>query len=203
MARLTLAAFEPGVRAATHAPRPDVSGVPLRAAVAVVLRERAGDVDLLVVRRAERAGDRWSGDAALPGGHVDPDDASPAATARREALEEVGLDLGAPARVLGVMRPHPGPTLRRFTGVSVTPVVFSVVGDPHLVPDRREIAAATWVPLSALRSRAHRGRVFHYLKPAPGLPLGLPMLLPCWRYRDLVIWGITHAIVDELLSFAR
>ncbi len=56
-----------------------------RAAVAVILRERGGVVEVLVIRRAERIGDRWSGQAALPGGKVDADDATIDDTALREA----------------------------------------------------------------------------------------------------------------------
>ena len=63
------------------------------AAVALMLRERSGRLELLVIQRAEKAGDPWSGHMALPGGRREPGDRDAYDTARRETLEEVGIDL--------------------------------------------------------------------------------------------------------------
>jgi hypothetical protein len=54
-----------------------------------------GDPEILFIKRATRVGDKWNGHVALPGGKRDPEDADDAVTAMREALEEVGIDLGA------------------------------------------------------------------------------------------------------------
>jgi len=75
------------------------------AAVALVLAG-GSDLSLCVIRRAERADDPWSGHLAFPGGRQDPGDRDSQATAERETLEEVGLDvrrgefLGALSQVL-------------------------------------------------------------------------------------------------------
>jgi hypothetical protein len=53
-----------------------------------------GDPELLFIKRAARVGDKWNGHVALPGGKRDPEDDDDAVTAMREALEEVGIDLG-------------------------------------------------------------------------------------------------------------
>ena len=45
-----------------------------RAAVAIMLSQTAGDVNVLMIRRAERKGDPWSGHMAFPGGMVDAKD---------------------------------------------------------------------------------------------------------------------------------
>ena len=84
-----------------------------RAAVAVILRERDGALEVLVIRRAERAGDRWSGHAALPGGKVSESDTSIDDTALRETLEEVGLDL----RAIGHAASQFGNHIQRAPGV--------------------------------------------------------------------------------------
>jgi hypothetical protein len=55
---------------------------------------RHGDPELLFIKRATRVGDKWNGHVALPGGKRDPEDEDDAVTAMREALEEVGIDLG-------------------------------------------------------------------------------------------------------------
>lgn len=54
---------------------------------------RAGDPEALFIKRTSRKGDRWGGHVALPGGGRDPEDEDDQATAIRETMEEVGLDL--------------------------------------------------------------------------------------------------------------
>lgn len=53
-----------------------------------------GDPEMLFIKRAARVGDKWNGHVALPGGKRDPEDADDQVTAMREAMEEVGIDLG-------------------------------------------------------------------------------------------------------------
>lgn len=170
-----------------------------RAAVAMVLRERDGDVEVLVIRRAVRAGDRWSGDAALPGGRVDESDVSVEHTARRETLEEVGLDLGAVgARHLGRLSDHPPHAQRRWANFTVAPIVFAVEGDVALTLSRDEVADAMWVPLSHLARGSER--MLWWFRPWRRVPLAMPMLLRRWRWRETTIWGLTHGILQELLN---
>ncbi len=54
-----------------------------------IFRRRDGDLRLAVVRRSERG--LHGGQLAFPGGRCERDDASPLATALREAEEEIGL----------------------------------------------------------------------------------------------------------------
>ncbi len=54
---------------------------------------RHGDPEILFIKRAARSGDRWTSHVALPGGKRDPEDADDKATAVRETMEEVGIDL--------------------------------------------------------------------------------------------------------------
>mgnify|MGYP006305808619 CR=1 FL=1 len=83
-------------RLADHDPEPiPADKVPRRAAVAATMRfDEAGDgCELLFILRAKQEGDPWSGHMAFPGGRMEPDDADELAAARREAREEVALDL--------------------------------------------------------------------------------------------------------------
>src|SRR5439155_1604605 len=73
------------------------------AAVALVLIEGREGLEALFIHRAERAGDPWSGQVALPGGRHEPSDPDLLATAIRETLEETGVDLSR-AECLGVSR---------------------------------------------------------------------------------------------------
>src|SRR5918998_527770 len=87
------AALEPSL----SEPQKDAPAM-VRAAVALLLRER--ELEIFVIKRAEKGDDPWSGHMALPGGREEPEDDNPYETARRETLEEVGLDI-AEGRLLG------------------------------------------------------------------------------------------------------
>ena len=54
---------------------------------------RDGDLEALFIKRAARAGDRWTSHVALPGGRRDPDDVDDMAASVRETWEETGLEL--------------------------------------------------------------------------------------------------------------
>ena len=54
---------------------------------------RNADPEILFIKRTTRAGDRWNGHIAFPGGRQEPDDEDDASTSVRETDEEVGLDL--------------------------------------------------------------------------------------------------------------
>mgnify|MGYP001813096738 CR=1 FL=1 len=62
-----------------------------RSAVALILQIREGELNVLMIKRAERKGDPWSGHMAFPGGRMDPGDDHGYAVAVRETEEEVGL----------------------------------------------------------------------------------------------------------------
>src|SRR5512147_3188865 len=63
-----------------------------RAAVAMIMRELPGDLEILFIERATDARDPWSGHLAFPGGKVEQGEQARQA-AERETLEEIGLVL--------------------------------------------------------------------------------------------------------------
>ena len=64
------------------------------AAVAMVISEQEDrGLSALFIQRAEHPDDPWSGQMAFPGGRRESYDSSLDAAARRETLEEVGLEL--------------------------------------------------------------------------------------------------------------
>jgi 8-oxo-dGTP pyrophosphatase MutT (NUDIX family) len=160
-------------------------GRPRWAAVAVVHCAS----DLLLVRRASREGDPWSGDWAFPGGFGHPEDPDPAATARRETAEELGLALGEPMGELP-RRWIVDPWRRRL--VALVPVLFRVEIAPALAPAPDEIAEARWVPWSTLADPARRRREWLWIRGR----------IPWWADLRLLddgrIWGLTGAILDDL-----
>jgi 8-oxo-dGTP pyrophosphatase MutT (NUDIX family) len=159
-----------------------------RCAVAMVLR---GD-DVLLMRRAVRRGDRWSGHVSLPGGGEELRDADLLATAVRETVEEVGLDLTRSARFLGRLAPHWAMTRGLPRPMSITPFVFAVDGPVELALGR-EASAAFWFPLGAAASGALDGVHPYRLGP-------LRRQLPCWRHEGQVVWGLTFDMLQRLLA---
>ncbi len=163
-----------------------------RAAVAIVLTDYAGSLDLLLIERARRAGDPWSGQMAFPGGRVDAADATARAAAERETLEEVGLSL-AGAEFLGRLDDFPGRPLPA-SDFAVSAFVF-YASDPGELALNHEVQAAFWFPLDSLSDRAR-----HIDHPAevesgqlyPGILVGEP-----GRH---VVWGLTFRFLGRFLE---
>lgn len=90
-----------------------------------------------------------SGQVAFPGGRTDPVDRDAAATALREAYEEVGL-AAAGVEVLGSL-----PVYETGTSFLVTPVVALVQPGVQYRPNPHEVADLFEVPLDFLLNPAH------------------------------------------------
>eukprot|EP01037_Dinobryon_pediforme_P010781 gene10781-10857_t len=116
--------------------------------LAIVLREQP--MVLLTERTAHLS--THSGQVAFPGGRADPEDASAAETALREAQEEVGLDRDF-VEVLGTL-----PTYVTGSSFIITPVVALVQPDCLLRPNPYEVADLFEVPLAFLLDPAHHRR---------------------------------------------
>src|SRR5690606_3192420 len=132
----------PLLRAALVGTAATVLDRPRRAAVAVVLSDGPGALSVLLVRRSEREGDPWSGHMALPGGLAQTGDPDLLHTARRETLEEVGIDLREAELLGGLNDISP----MRSSELAVRPFVFWLAR-PTSITLSREIAEALWVPL--------------------------------------------------------
>ena len=143
-----------------------------------------------VTRRAEREDDRWSGHMAFPGGRKSAEDADLLATARRETLEEVGVDL-AGALLLGTLDDvaTQNPALPPLV---VRPFVLAI---PRPVPLRPnyEVAGAVWVLLQEFRSPG----VF---RPFEFSARGTRQLLPGYHLEAGLVWGMTEQILTPLLT---
>ena len=172
-----------------------------RAAVALVLRENVGEAELLVIKRAERERDHWSGHLALPGGRAQGEDADLRATAVRETREEVGLDLEAGGRVLGplpVVTPQSpyAPRVSVAPFVAVAPRQYHAAaggGSPKGLELNHEVAAAFWVPVSLL-SGSGRSQVFRMVF------AGVEREWPAYPSEHGPIWGITERILTTFLA---
>jgi 8-oxo-dGTP pyrophosphatase MutT (NUDIX family) len=165
--------------------RPPADGSGRRAAILVAFCDTADGPGLLLIERA--LGMRsHAGQAAFPGGAVDAGDTDAAATALREATEEVGLDPSS-VRVLTTMTPRYLPP----SDFVVTPVVAWWV-EPHPVgaASVNEVARAVVVPVADLADPVNR---FAVRSPRRDL------VTPGFEIGDFFIWGFTAGLLDELL----
>ncbi|CAE6431976.1 unnamed protein product [Rhizoctonia solani] len=120
------------------------------AAVLILLFIRDGHLRVLLTTRSQHLRSH-PGDVALPGGKTDPMDASPVATALREANEEIGLPVPSSAvHVLGVLTPFVS-----YYKLAVTPVI-AFLSDlsllEHLKPNPEEVDEIFDHPLEAILS---------------------------------------------------
>lgn len=158
-----------------------------RAAVAVVLH----GTEVLLMKRAERATDPWSGHVSLPGGRYEPDDPHLLATAIREAREELDIELGEPgnARLLGGL-PILHPRIAGPRGIEVTPFVFAISERPQLRISA-EAQSVFWLPLLEVASGQLDG-TFAYPE--------ANMTFPAWLYQGYTVWGMTMRILGDLIE---
>jgi 8-oxo-dGTP pyrophosphatase MutT (NUDIX family) len=164
---------------------------PRRAAVALVLapgQHEAERLSLLLMRRTERPGDPWSGHMALPGGHADAGDTDLLHTARRETLEEVGIDL-RDAELLGRLDDV---SPMRSSELVVRPFVFWI-GAYREASVSSEVAEVLWVPLDALASDA--------LKSTREVEVrGSRLRVPAYVIDERVVWGMTYHLLERFLA---
>jgi 8-oxo-dGTP pyrophosphatase MutT (NUDIX family) len=138
------------------------------------------------IRRAERLGDPWSGHLGFPGGREQPGDHDLLTCAVRETWEELGVDLRA-AELLGRLddlRVRPVRTLM------VRPFVWWLDHEPTFRPNH-EVQSVHALGLDRLLAGV--GRSTMRWPPVVGLTL------PSLEFDGLRLWGLTLAMVDDLL----
>ena len=173
-----------------------------RSAVAVVLDDKdPAQASFLFIKRAEFEGDPWSGHMAFPGGRFDEGDRNGLSTAIREMAEEVGFDVedadskrDVNPRVVG--RLSDVRTSRRVIArpMIISPYVFMVDSRPELIPNY-EVAETLWIPYAFFADQDNRDELkFEHA--------GMKITLPCYRYDGRVIWGLTLAVIDDLMRTA-
>jgi len=170
-----------------------VAGRRIRAAVAMIMRELPGDLEILFIERATDARDPWSGHLAFPGGKVEQGEQARQA-AERETLEEIGLVLES-ERYLGRMSDIVGANLpirvSCFAYAALTTAIHPVVS-----PEVRDVF---WVKLSEIRNPERHQTVTVGFS---GRSLEVPaIILP--QADKPVLWGITYRLVMQFLEIIQ
>lgn len=169
-------------------------GGPLRpAAVLVPLLVRSSGLSVLLTERSAHLTDH-AGQISFPGGRVEQGDHDAAATALREADEELGLG-AALVETLGAL-----PLYLTATGFSVTPVVGLIDADPVLRPDPFEVAAVFEVPLPFLMDPANHQRRMLVDGAVRRTFYAMPYVAAGRRH---FIWGATAAMLRNFYHLLR
>ena len=164
------------------------------AAVLVPLVMRGIHRDQLTVLLTERTThlSTHSGQIAFPGGKTDDTDADAAATALREAHEEVGLEAHH-VHVIGTL-----PVYVTGTSFIITPVVALVEPELTLHPNAYEVADVFEVPLDFLMNPANHQRHAFEWEGVRREWLSMP-------YQDgdrqRFIWGATAGMLRNFYRF--
>ena len=166
-----------------------------RAAVAIMVREGLDATEMLMIRRATREGDPWSGHMGFPGGRRDPGDMSNLACALRETREEVGVDLGEWGKPLGELSDVNTGWRKDRPEMLVTPFVFEVGDLPNLTPNH-EVDDIVWVPLHFLLDERNR-------KPLEWEWQGKKMETDSFHFATYRIWGLSLMMIDEMMGLLR
>jgi 8-oxo-dGTP diphosphatase len=149
----------------------------LNAAVAVVISAQR---EVLLIRRAEREDDPWSGQVAFPGGRLKQGE-TPLGCALREFEEEVGV----PSSLLRFLFDLDVVSPSNQKELKVKPFVFSSTVKFQPEPNRDEVADARWFPLDKFEKSSFtvNGRV-----------------LEAYLVDDWVVWGMSKRILDTLFK---
>lgn len=152
-----------------------------RAAVGAIF-DREGNV--LVVKRAIRDGDPWSGQWALPGGRWMRGDSDLLETLKREVLEETDIDITRlePIRWFGPLSPLSRPELKVH-------VLALRARERPQVRLNEELSDFRWMRASSMRRSLIRTLTSFGEREVEALVEG-----------NVVIWGLTYRILNQLLS---
>jgi 8-oxo-dGTP pyrophosphatase MutT (NUDIX family) len=182
-----------GALGAHCAPEPDDPPAQ-RSGVAAILAFRPAP-EVLLMRRVVHERDPWSGQVSLPGGRRSRHDSDLLETAVRETREEVAVDLGKHARLLGRLAPRRAISRGRRLAMDVTPFVFRLEREVEPTP-LEEAESLFWLPLDRAAAgeldgehRYERDDVVHRM--------------PCWKHEGYVVWGLTYRILTSLLEICR
>jgi 8-oxo-dGTP diphosphatase len=153
------------------------------AAVVVLLRSADQEFQVLLVKRAEKSTDPWSGQTAFPGGKRDPEDKDLKETVVRETLEETGINLCEGCRFLGAMEP-----VRSTQRPEMKILPFVVLQENEQdIELNEELTEYFWTPLKELVHS--KGSVKYRCEEHPAYIIG-----------NNVIWGLTYRILHNLRS---
>ena len=163
-----------------------------RAAVAISLRSGVSGPEILMIQRAVREGDPWSGHMGFPGGRKDAFDVTDVACAKRETREEISFDLDTHGELVCQLSDVNTGWRADRPEMLVAPFIFKVDSTPSFELNH-EVDDTVWVPLNFLLDDANRGRHQWDWR-------GEVLESDAFTYDGRLIWGLSLMMIDELLE---
>ncbi len=171
-------------------PRAEAGQVPAAVLVPLFLTDTSAGAEPHVVLTRRRADlRRHAGEISFPGGRRDPEDATLADTALREAEEEIGLER-AQVSLIGEL----APTSTFVTNYVIHPFVGTIPAGLAWRLSAREVDAVLELPLSAIRA----GKTTTQLERR-----GFTFETDAFVIDEHVVWGATARILEHLLEWLR
>ena len=163
------------------------------ASVALILLQSAGSFEILMIERAIKPEDPWSGQIAFPGGRLETTDKDERAAAERETREEVGVDL-CHAHCLGRLDDISGSRASKREDLAIACFVYLIPDRPELTPNY-EVGDTLWVPFRQLVDKnAHIP--FTWANSPERNFNGIKLD----KRGDRVLWGLTYRFVESFFS---
>ncbi|QED27531.1 CoA pyrophosphatase [Microvenator marinus] len=158
-----------------------------QSAVLIPLRDGPHGPELVLTKRSE-ALRKHAGQISFPGGRRDPEDVDLAATALREAWEELAIQ-PEDVRLYGALLRLP-----TVTGFNVTAFVGELPHPYTLTPNPAEVAHTIIAPIEALLDPAIYTRERHEWQ-------GKVFDMHAFDFEGHNIWGATGFMIYEFLKF--
>ena len=152
------------------------------AAVAMLLTETDDTLKVLLVKRATRETDPWSGHMAFPGGRRGHGDLDLMATACRETWEETGIDLTQCSAIGPLDALHS--TVR--PDMCIQPFIFSCEEPPEVTLNY-ELMAHYWVPLEEMERSIGKTRIGS-------------REFPAYLVEGEAVWGLTYRMLQKFFG---
>ncbi len=166
-----------------------------RAAVAIMICDTEAGPEMLMILRAKRQGDPWSGHMGFPGGRRDQADKSDLCCAARETSEELGFVPESCGRLLCELSCLNTGWRPGRPEMLVTPFVFFTDFMPDLRPND-EVEEVVWVPITFLLNDKNRQT---YAWRWEGRTIESDSVI-FFSHR---IWGLSLMMIDEILKVIR
>jgi 8-oxo-dGTP pyrophosphatase MutT (NUDIX family) len=155
--------------------------------VALILVEKQDNLQCILMRRSVHPGSPHSGQIALPGGKKEDYDVDLEATARRETMEEIGIELNQDS-LLGLLTPIYIPVSK----FKVQPYIYHYKGQLNFKLDPLEVDDVFLFDIDLLKSNdiIKRKEIL--------LSQGYRQKgVPYFDISDEIVWGATAMIISE------
>lgn len=161
--------------------------IEVKASVAII-RCELPNPSYLLLRRASRPEDPWSGHYSFPGGRREPRDDSLLTTCLRETREETGIELSENQLIKTLQPEAAGKNFQLLLWVQ--PFVFSLAQRPQITLEATEVVDSVWVDEREFANpKAHKETEM-----VPG------RLFPAFPLKDYFLWGFSYKLLLKLVT---